>query len=70
MSESGRILLKNTLLHKTGINSPTGHWSDYNRAWQAWNKLVLFSKAYPNAGFLKSDEVPDEPDVDNYSDLD
>jgi len=48
----------------TEINNPSGDWSDYNRIWKYYRAL----KRYTNdrTGLLCNDDLPPEPDVDDY----
>ena len=48
----------------TNINIPSGDWADYNNIWKYHRTL----KKYTNnrTGLLCNDDLPSEPDVDNY----
>lgn len=58
--------LSETIVNK--IVPPTGCWKDYNvyhRAWVSMNHLAKI-----RSFFLKSDDIPDEPNPQDYSNLD
>jgi len=48
----------------------TGFWSDFNRKHRAWRNLTTFAKIRSDTcSFMNPDEVPPEPDPDDFDDL-
>ncbi len=50
---------------KSVIENPTGIWADYSPVHKLWEKLVEWS----GTGQIDSSDVPNEPDVTDYTDI-
>jgi len=53
----------------SGID-PTGCWSDYNKKYRHWRYLQGLSKVNHNYMFYRPEDLPTDPDVDDFSNND
>ncbi|MAG27939.1 hypothetical protein CMI47_20625 [Candidatus Pacearchaeota archaeon] len=62
ISESMRLFFVEKLTHE--LRNPSGDWRDYQDAVDRWGFLNDLSKS--NHPFLKPEDIPPFPDVDDY----